>query len=490
MSNAAQPAIRSLTLRHLEQLMAQLLDGVILIDPAGTILGANDAALRMHGVGTADELGGTAEGYAERFSLRSRDHRPLKHREYPLFRLLAGTSFPDLIVEVAPAGEEEARWVHQVRDVVMDVDGGEPDCLALVISDVSERFDAEARFTAMFQANPAPAIIVRLRDQRIVAANPGFVALTGFDPDRLSRRTLFGLDLLGDLPDAALVRERVEAGEVVPQSEAELLVADGSRRRVLFAGQPIDVTDEDALLLTFADLEPWRQARDALTESERHLSAVFEMAPIAMAVTRAADRRIARANAAFRSLTGYADDEIVGRTADELRLWEDAAGHDAIERHMAEHGTLRDRDGRLLREDGAAIDCLVSAETISLQGEPCMLWLYQDVTERRRSEQELVDAIDAVMKDTSWLSRSILDKLATLRRRDERAPPVDLSTREREVLDLICDDLDDGAIAGRLGLSRNTVRNHVARLYAKIGVSRRSGAVVWGRERGMGSRSD
>ncbi|MGH8154887.1 MAG: hypothetical protein ACREP0_06585 [Rhodanobacteraceae bacterium] len=32
---------------------------------------------------------------------------------------------------------------------------------------------------------------------------------------------------------------------------------------------------------------------------------------------------------------------------------------------------------------------------------------------------------------------------------------------------------------------RNTVRNHVASLYAKIGVNRRSAAVVWGRERGL-----
>ena len=44
------------------------------------------------------------------------------------------------------------------------------------------------------------------------------------------------------------------------------------------------------------------------------------------------------------------------------------------------------------------------------------------------------------------------------------------------------------AISRKLGLSRNTVRNHVARLYAKIGVNRRSAAVIWGRERGMGRR--
>lgn len=136
---------------------------------------------------------------------------------------------------------------------------------------------------------------------------------------------------------------------------------------------------------------------------------------------------------------------------------------------------------------GAAIDCLVSAETISVEGAPCTLWVFHDVTERKQSERELAAAIEEVMKDTNWLSHSILDKLATLRRPEARAPAVDLSPREREILELICDDLDDGAIAERLTLSRNTVRNHVARLYANIGVNRRSGAVVWGRERGIGT---
>jgi DNA-binding CsgD family transcriptional regulator len=52
------------------------------------------------------------------------------------------------------------------------------------------------------------------------------------------------------------------------------------------------------------------------------------------------------------------------------------------------------------------------------------------------------------------------------------------------VLGCIGEGLDDTAIAERLGLSPNTVRNHVTRLYAKIGVNRRSAAVIWARERG------
>jgi PAS domain S-box-containing protein len=477
------------TLRHLEQLMAQLLDGVILVDPTGIILSANSAALQMHGVASVDGLGPTAEGYAERFWLRGADHRRLKHREYPLFRLLAGDSFPDLIVEVAPAGEEDARWIHQVRDVTMDQDGGEPDCLALVICDISARFDAETRFKAMFQANPAPALIVRLRDQQIVQANPGFLALTEFDPDRLIGKTLFGLNLLDRLTDPS-ARARIEAGEVVAQTEAELLIADGSRRLVIFAGQPIDVTEEDAMLLTFADLEPRREAERNLTASEHYLSAVFEMAPVAMMVTRESDHRIASINAAFRELTGRDEQEATGCTADELQLWSNAEQREAAERELMKHGGFRNLDGRLISNDGTTVDCLVSTETISLHGTPCVLWLYQDITERRRSEVELVDAIDAVLKDASWLSRSIIDKLASLRRPGPHAATLELSPREREILELICNDLNDFAIAEQLGLSRNTIRNHVARIYAKIGVNRRSGAVVWGRERGMGGRQD
>jgi DNA-binding CsgD family transcriptional regulator len=36
-----------------------------------------------------------------------------------------------------------------------------------------------------------------------------------------------------------------------------------------------------------------------------------------------------------------------------------------------------------------------------------------------------------------------------------------------------------------LRLSRNTIRNHVSSLYRKIGVNRRSAAVIWARERGI-----
>jgi PAS domain S-box-containing protein len=250
------------------------------------------------------------------------------------------------------------------------------------------------------------------------------------------------------------------------------------------------VTGEDALLLTFADLQPRQDAERSLAASERHLRAVFDMAPVAMAITRMANQRMTSVNAAFCALTGYDAGSLIDREASAIGLWDAPELHRQWAADLAREGGLRNRDARIVSRSGAIVDCLVSAETIHVQGDACGLWVFQDVTERRRGDAELGSAIEEALKDASWLSRSILDRLATLRSPAPHAAPVELSPREREILELVCDDLDDAAIAARLAISRNTVRNHVASIYAKTGTNRRSGAVIWGRERGMGSKRD
>ena len=57
------------------------------------------------------------------------------------------------------------------------------------------------------------------------------------------------------------------------------------------------------------------------------------------------------------------------------------------------------------------------------------------------------------------------------------------------MLGRMCKGLDDATIAEELKLSRNTVRNHVTALFRKIGVNRRSAAVVWARDRGFGEQA-
>ena len=63
-----------------------------------------------------------------------------------------------------------------------------------------------------------------------------------------------------------------------------------------------------------------------------------------------------------------------------------------------------------------------------------------------------------------------------------------LSTREREVLVLVTEGLANAEIAQRLELREKTVRNHVSKVFDKLGVWTRAQAIVFARDRGFRAR--
>lgn len=65
-------------------------------------------------------------------------------------------------------------------------------------------------------------------------------------------------------------------------------------------------------------------------------------------------------------------------------------------------------------------------------------------------------------------------------------PLSELTPRERNVLERIARGLDNAEIAASLGLSEKTVRNHITRIFDKIGVEHRYQAIVRARDAGLG----
>jgi DNA-binding NarL/FixJ family response regulator len=60
----------------------------------------------------------------------------------------------------------------------------------------------------------------------------------------------------------------------------------------------------------------------------------------------------------------------------------------------------------------------------------------------------------------------------------EEQTSLGLSARESEVMSLIAGGHTNGEIAARLFLAEKTVKNHVRRIYSKLGVHNRSTAIA------------
>ena len=206
---------------QLQQIIAGLTEGVILVDPDQTILWANAAALDMHGAEAVADLGDSVSEYRRRFQLRYRNNHSLSVGDYPIDRVVAGEASPMWWSRSPSAGEDEVRWVHRVRSLVITDAAGLPDCLVLVIQDATERFSAEERFEATFNANPAPAVICRLSDLRYVKVNQGFLEMTGYAREDVIGRSVYEVDILEGAENRDLAKERL--------SEWAHRAADGGR---------------------------------------------------------------------------------------------------------------------------------------------------------------------------------------------------------------------------------------------------------------------
>ncbi|HCS43301.1 MAG TPA: helix-turn-helix transcriptional regulator, partial [Pseudomonas sp.] len=230
--------------RQLQQIIAGLSDGVILLELDQTILWANEAALAMHGVSRIGDLGANAREYARRFALRYRNNHPVPADNYPISRVARGETFGDVLVEVTPTGDEEHTWVHNVRSMVLTDTAGEPESLVLIMDDVTEWASAEQRFEKTFNANPAPAVICRLSDLRYIKVNPGFLDMTGYARDQVIGASTYELDVLEGAENKDLAKQRLREGTTIPQMPAQLQLSGGGCKQVIVAGQPLELNDE------------------------------------------------------------------------------------------------------------------------------------------------------------------------------------------------------------------------------------------------------
>lgn len=103
---------------------------------------------------------------------------------------------------------------------------------------------------------------------------------------------------------------------------------------------------------------------------------------------------------------------------------------------------------------------------------------------KQQASATVVSAVRAASVGESLIEPTLLARLLPrLRQTDRRT--VDLTTRETEILKLVAEGLTNQAIAERLVISTNTVRNHVQNILTKLGVHSKLEAVATAVRRGM-----
>jgi diguanylate cyclase (GGDEF)-like protein/PAS domain S-box-containing protein len=219
----------------------------------------------------------------------------------------------------------------------------------------------------------------------------------GFDADELLGKPIVGTivpqrDSTGrDL--AAMIKNIGQDPDEYQSNENENLCKDGSRVWIAWANKAIcDKAGNVVEILSFGnDITQRRAAIHALEESEARFRNIYDHAPVMMHSVDE-EGRLVSVNRKWEEETGYTRDEVAGRTLDFLMT------ADSIEKATGQmfplfwaQGYVRDTCYQFIKKSGEVIDVSMSCNlSVDPDGRKISLSVVQNISERKRAEQELL----------------------------------------------------------------------------------------------------
>lgn len=147
-------------------------------------------------------------------------------------------------------------------------------------------------------------------------------------------------------------------------------------------------------------------------QAEDKFAKVFRISPHPIAITTRQAGRFVDANPAFLQLTGYTQAEVIGYTQAELQLGICPAG-EALNQPSANAQVVYNQECELWTKLGEHRIVLLSLEDIELEGIPCTLNLVNDITQRKRLENEFISVVSHELRTPLSSLMGALDVLGT-----------------------------------------------------------------------------
>lgn len=142
---------------------------------------------------------------------------------------------------------------------------------------------------------------------------------------------------------------------------------------------------------------------DPLLESKELFRAVFDASSDLMSVSRLEDGQCLEVNAVWLEVLGFERDEVIGKTAAEMRVWAEPSVRSRIIRQLKSEKVIENLDTSLRGRDGKLHDCIATLRLLRVGTEDLLLFSGHEVRADSSVEQVvqtsralLIDALESI----------------------------------------------------------------------------------------------
>ena len=276
---------------------------------------------------------------------------------------------------------------------------------------------ASAKLQAAFELSPTILAVTSLDDGRMLEVNDAFLRATGYTREEIIGRRVpeIGLWKNPEMREQGLAALR--QGRPVREMEARFKTKHGEDLVAIANADLIVVDGRPCVLTALIDITARQRAEQALRETERRFAQAFHANPLPMSITRLSDGQHLDVNEAALRHSGYSREEMLGGTKSELGFWVSAAQRDELLSRLRIDGRARDFEVTFRTKSGEHRQLLVNSEVVAYGGEPAVLSVSLDITDRKEAEarQREAERSSRFLAEASRILTSSLDSTATLR---------------------------------------------------------------------------
>jgi len=184
-----------------------------------------------------------------------------------------------------------------------------------------------------------------------------------------------------------------------PMVEQVFINIKGEERNVEVTSSPIQFKGEQAFIVIFEDITERKRWVQKLKDNELKFRNVFEINPNPISISRIDDGMLLEVNSSYIDITGYTKEEIIGHTVSELNLYEDIERRNELVSKLQQNGSFINEEANFRVKDGSIKTAIVSAIIMEIEDVNYLLFVFNDISERKSMEVELVKAKEQAVEN-------------------------------------------------------------------------------------------
>ena len=251
--------------------------------------------------------------------------------------------------------------------------------------------ESEERFSKAFRSNPQPMSLTTLAEGKYLDVNDGFLQMSGYTRSDVINETSIKLNIF-ETPEhrKTLLVNPLLRDVLVRNSEMKFRTKNGTLRTLLSSAELLEIGDEKCILVASSDITERKKLEEELKQSELELSTLIENSPDVIARL---DRqlRYIYVSPTLQKVVGRRAEELRGQTPTEIGKDDaECAAYESFEACCREAFETNRPVHRSIEYKGRSYWTRVIPELSEDGTVESVLTINEDVTDRIRSEQELV----------------------------------------------------------------------------------------------------